>query len=133
MKKDHSARKQAEPYFKALIKNKKGTIQLPQIANATGKSYGVIVQYFSEYMRDRNIGMPRPEPVINGILTEAIPIKIKAVFMMPDGSYQVYGSDNRLMKELSGKSDGQLLSAIKERTDEDTRWSGFDENNHKNT
>jgi len=112
--KDIKQRKKIKPYFDELMINRDGCLQMPEISEATGVCYGTILMYFSEYMRDRQIGIHKPEP-----------ITVKAIFLLPDKMIQVYGSDNKLIQELCGKDSIKLRKLIDGRSDENTKGVGY--------
>ncbi len=94
-----------KPYFERLVKGEE--IKLRLIAPKVGVSNGHALKALSVYLK------------------ESKPVKIKAVFKLPDDRIETYGLDNRLIEELSGEYSEKLFQEITERAGEETGWSGF--------
>jgi len=93
-----------KPYFERLVKGEE--VKLRLIAPKVGVSYGHALKALSVYLK------------------ESKPVKIKAVFKLPDGRVETYGEDNKLIEELSGEYSSKLFQEITERAGVATKWDG---------
>ena len=99
-----------KPFYKSVLENK---MTCTDISKKTNISYCCVVTNFSKYLVELSWEL------------KGNPVKIKAVFKLPDGNINTYGGDNKLIDDFCGKYSKTLYNRIKKLSDENTKWNGF--------
>lgn len=98
-----------KPYFERLLRGE--DVKLNIVASEVGISYGQTLKSLSVYI----LSLKSKREIVG----------VKAVFKLPDGRIETFGTDNKIIHELSGKFSAKLLKNVKAKASDETKWNGF--------